>query len=231
MIAEENTSKITLLISLLLHLVIIAAFTIIKQVPYKKALQGLELTYVTGQDVANLAKKIYSAGQLKKEKHLPGAPKIKRRHSEITPFKKFKIPDITKPHETIALSKPKAVPEKQKLKKITLKNISQEASKDPAYLSYRGKIRKKIQEKVYYYSEEYFYFDNPLEGKIFVSFTIDNKGILNNLNILDEKSTQNSLLKRIVTASINSASPFDVFPPDLRYDQRTFHLEISFEVE
>lgn len=231
MLAEENTSKITLLTSLLFHLIIIAALTAVKQAPYKKVLQGLELNYVSGKKVAYLTKKTYEREQIRKEKKLPNTPNIEKKLSKITTRRRFKIPSISKPRETAALSKPKTAPERQKVKKITLKNVSQEASKDPAYLNYRGKIRKKIQEKVYAYSEEYFYFESPREGKIFVSFTINNNGTLNNFDILEEKSAQNPLLQKIVIAAINSASPFDKFPPDLRYDLRTFHLEISFEVE
>jgi len=93
------------------------------------------------------------------------------------------------------------------------------------------KIRKKIQDSIYYYSEQFSFFDSPQEGKVFVSFIIDSKGFLRHLEIYDDISTPIEVLKKIVRTAINSASPFDAFPPELKYDQRTFNLEISFEIE
>mgnify|MGYP001570792000 FL=1 len=104
-------------------------------------------------------------------------------------------------------------------------------SKDPAYLGYRDILRKKIQDAVYYYSDKYFYFDNPHEGKVFVFFIVYSNGALREVLIQDNKSTQNELLRKIALIAIQRASPFDTFPAELNYDERAFNLEISFEIE
>ena len=92
-------------------------------------------------------------------------------------------------------------------------------------------MRKKIQDKAYYYADQYFFFDNPREGKVFVTFTITAQGQLKEFLILEDKSTQDLILQKIVRVAIESASPFQKFPSDLKYDERTFNQEISFELE
>ena len=233
MFAEENTSRITLLISISIHLVILAGFSIIKLTPYNRNFTGLEISYVSSKEIAKFARDSQDGKrQIRQQKEL-GLPKntLEKKLSDITLPKKVAIPNMIKPSQTFALSKPQALSELKKIKKITLKNFAEETSKDPVYLSYRGKIRKKIQDSVYFYSEQYSYFENPQEGKIFVSFTIDSKGMLQNIEIYDERSSPIELLKKIVQTAINAASPFETFPPELKFDQRTFNLEISFEIE
>lgn len=229
---QENTAKITLLISLVIHGAILSALPFFKNIPQKKELTNLEVTYrhiaqkVSRQERSGISKELLSI----KQKELPKSS-LPQDRPKVEQPPKFDLSELFKPKETILVPKPQPLPQGQKIKKISLKNLPLEQSKEPAYLSYRDVIRKKIQDKVYYYSDQYFYFDNPHEGKIFVSFTVSSDGILKELDILENKSSDDNILRKIVTTAIKNSAPFDKFPKDLKYDERTFNLEISFEIE
>ncbi|MDD5292399.1 MAG: TonB family protein, partial [Candidatus Omnitrophica bacterium] len=144
---------------------------------------------------------------------------------------KLKMEEFSKPQETIAVPKPELPAPSLKKQKITLKELPVETSKDPVYLGYRDIIRKKIQDRVYHYSEQYFYFDYPRQGRVFVSFTLNPNGELVNLAIVENKSSKDNILKKIVTTAIEKSSPFQKFPKDLKREEHSFNLEISFETQ
>jgi len=228
---QENTFKATLLISVLIHSVILISLPYFKSVPKKKELTELEVTYrylaqkLSKQNRHGISKELLS----KNQKQLPKTslpqenPKIEQ--------PKIDFSKLFKPKESISVPKPQTLKKTPKVKKISLKNLPMEESKDPAYLSYRDIIRRKIQDKVYYFSDQFFYFDNPREGSVFVSFSVTSDGMLKELNILDDRSSSDMILKKISTKAITDSSPFQKFPKDLKYNERSFNLEISFEVE
>ncbi|MBL7196862.1 MAG: energy transducer TonB [Candidatus Omnitrophica bacterium] len=229
---QENTSRVTLLVSLLIHAFVLISLPYFKHIPQKKELTILEVTYrsISGikseKERGGISKELLSIRQ-------KGLPKTDLPEDKIgirQPHK-FDFSKLFKPKESIAVPKPQTLTQTPKIKKISLKSLPVETSKDPAYLSYRDIIRRKIQDKVYYYSDRYFYFDNPREGSIFVSFTVSSKGKLKELSILEDKSSGDMILRKISTTAIKNASPFQKFPKDLNYDERTFNLEISFEIE
>lgn len=229
---QEDSFKTTLLISVVVHAAILASIPFLKSVPQKKDLTNLEVTYryiakkISKQNKHGISKELFAS----KQKTLPKAdlpqdkPKIELSH-------KIDFSKLFKPRESISVPKPQTLKKIPKIKKISLKSLPVEESKDPAYLSYRDIIRRKIQDKVYYYSDQFFYFDNPREGNIFVSFSISSNGTLKELSILEEKSSGDMILRKIATVAIKSSSPFQKFPKDLKYNERSFNLEISFEIE
>ena len=229
---QEYRFKITLLVSLLIHIGILASLPFFKNMPQKKELTNLEITYrkvsnnKARKDSDGISKKIKPINQ----KKLPSA-KLPSEESKIKQPFKFDLSKLIKPKETIIIPKPKDINKLQKSQRIKLRDLPIDASKDPAYLNYRDIIRRKIQDNIYYYSDQFFYFDNPNEGKIFVSFTIKSNGILKYISINHKKSTNDNLLKKIVLTAVRNSSPFEKFPNDLRYKNRAFNLEISFEIE
>ncbi|MFH1622445.1 MAG: hypothetical protein ABIA97_04915 [Candidatus Omnitrophota bacterium] len=229
---QENTFKTTLVISVLIHSLILITIPLFKGVPQKKELTNLEVTYkyisqkISDKDRHGISKELLSS----KQKELPKAD-LAQDKSILEQSQNFDFSKLFKPKESISVPKPQPVLTTPRFKKINLKNMPVETSKDPAYLSYRDIIRRKIQDKVYYFSDQYFYFDNPREGSIFVSFIVSSDGILKELNILEDKSSNDMILRKIANLAIQGASPFQKFPKELNYDERTFNLEISFEVE
>ncbi len=67
------------------------------------------------------------------------------------------------------------------------------------------------------------------EGDVFVRFIIASDGELRELNIIDEKSTRDGLLRQIVFEAIKNSSPFPKFPNDVIASEVTFTCQISFE--
>lgn len=230
---ETNTIKTPFLISLIVHTLILASLPLFKYLPAKKQFIDLELTY---QSPASGMKAHTNKGGISKEllsvqqKSLPNAPLPVKAQQKNEPLP-LDLSKLLKPKETISIPKPKVDPLTEKKQKISLKDLPTEMSKDPAYLGYRDILRKKIQDAVYYYSDQYLYFDNPQEGKVFVSFIVQSNGALSEVLIQDNKSTPNELLRKIALIAIQRAAPFDKFPAELTYDERAFNLEISFEIE
>ena len=229
---QEDSFKTTLFISIIIHAAVLATLPFFKSVPSRKELTTLEVTYrhfaekISAQDKYGISKEVFSVKQAE-----PPKPAASEEKLSVEPVKKIDLSELFKPKESISVPKPQTLKQAPRIKKIILKNLPVETAKDPAYLSYRDIIRREIQDKVYYYSDQYFYFDNPREGNIFVSFTISSEGILKDLTVLEGKSSQDAILRRIATTAIRESSPFQKFPKDLRYDERNFNLEISFEVE
>lgn len=229
---EEKTTTITLVFSLFLHITVLGSLPFLKNIPQKKELTNLEVTYKSFyakkgiENKAGISKELLSV----KQKELPRTTMPQEKPRMEQPYK-FDTQELVKPQETIAVSKPELPMPTPKKQKISLRDFPVETSKDPAYLNYREIIRKKIQDKVYYYSEQYFYFDYPREGKVFVAFTIDPDGRLVSSLIVENKSSQDNTLKKIVITSIEKASPFQKIPKDLRYGNHSFNLEISFEIQ
>lgn len=230
---QEVLPKITLLLSLLIHSAVLISLPYIKHIPQKKELTNLEVTYLrhvaemlSNKDSHGISKQMLSI----EKKELPKTD-LPQDKPQIKDIFKFDFSKLLEPKETITIAKPQPKIESGKVKKINLKNLPVETSQEPAYLSYSEIIRKKIQDKAYYYADEYFFFDNPREGKVFVTFTVTSQGQLKEFLILEDKSTKDLILQKIVRLAIENASPFQKFPPDLKYDERTFNQEISFELE
>lgn len=229
---EADTAGAPFLISLILHGVILTSLAFYKYLPEKKQSTNLEVTYqiLSGikskKNRGGISKELLSVQQ----KSLPSASLPVRMQQKKEPLP-IDLSRLIKPKETIAIPKPRISPPTQRKQKINLRNLPVAMSKDPAYLGYQDILRTKIQDAVYYYSDKYFYFDNPHEGKIFVSFLVRSNGTLKEMLIQESKSTKNDLLRKIARIAIQQASPFDKFPRELDYDERAFNLEISFELE
>jgi len=229
---QDNTAAVTLFLSLAIHTAILVGLPFYNRIPPKKALTNLEVTY--GKYYAKKGEE--NRGGVSKEllaikqKPLPKAIIPQEKPSIEQPYK-LKMEEFSKPQETIAIPKPELPTPSLKKQKITLKELPVETSKDPVYLGYRDIIRRKIQDRVYRYSEQYFYFDYPREGKIFVSFTLNPNGELMDFSIIEDKSSKDNILKKIVATAIEKSSPFQRFPKDLRRENHSFNLEISFETQ
>jgi TonB family protein len=66
-------------------------------------------------------------------------------------------------------------------------------------------------------------------GEVLLSFVLNSNGKLTLINIIDERSCNNEELRKIAKESIEKASPFDPFPPDLEFKELSFSVVFSFE--
>lgn len=112
-------------------------------------------------------------------------------------------------------------------KKITLPPLPMNIDKinNPSYISYYQIIREKIRR-----AADQKYSGTEL-GKVDLSFLILRDGSLEKLELTEEKSSSSPYLREIASKSIKEASPFPSFPQDLDYNQLSFNVVISFEIE
>lgn len=230
---QANNSKGPYLISLLVHTIVLASLPLLNSIaPRTLPPDTIEVTYLklAQKKAAKNSAGISQGFQQIAQKPLPKSPLPKKELFNQQRFK-FDLSELVVPKETIAIPKPHINPPTPRKQKILLRDLPEEASKDPAYLSYQDKLRQKIKAAAEYYSDQFFFFDNPRNGSVFVTFVVKSDGSLSHVQIQDSKSSQDELLKKITLAAIRNSAPFEHFPTDLNYADRTFSLEISFELE
>lgn len=109
----------------------------------------------------------------------------------------------------------------QKLEGITSVDSEGLRPVPPSYAqAVRNKIRKNLEPT-----------RSGIEGDVFVRFMITSDGELQELSIIDEKSTKNGLLREVVFEAIKNSSPFPSFPRDFATSAVTFTCQISFELK
>ncbi len=125
----------------------------------------------------------------------------------------FERPGLTKP-DSFAIKK-----------KITLPAVGLGKINSPSYLSYYQIVREKIRRSAYQS------YNRNETGEAYVTFIISDDGYLNDVRVVDDKSSPSNYLRSVAYASVRSASPFPRFPKELNYPQLSFNVVISFEVE
>jgi TonB family protein len=110
-------------------------------------------------------------------------------------------------------------------KKITLPAIDMDKINNPSYISYYQIIREKIKRAAYQN------YTGSQVGEVAVSFIVSNEGYLKEIRLSEEKSSPSAYLREIALKSIKDASPFPNYPKELEFQQLSFNLVITFEIE
>jgi TonB family protein len=119
-----------------------------------------------------------------------------------------------------------AVPDVISVKtKITLSTGEPEKSNSPSYLAHSQIVREKIKRALY---QNYSRME---VGQVYVSFVLTRTGALKDVRLVEEKSSSSSYLRQIAMQSIRDAAPFPEFPKELDYEELSFNVIISFEIE
>jgi len=129
-----------------------------------------------------------------------------------------KSPQLSRPNLTA--SSPIAIK-----KKISLPPIDMAKINNPNYITYYQIVREKIRRSAFQN------FTHNETGEVYVSFIISNDGLIRNTRLVEEKTTANDYLKDIALKSVREASPFPNFPKELDYQQLSFNIIISFQIE
>jgi TonB family protein len=127
-------------------------------------------------------------------------------------------PDFTKP----SLVKPDIIAVK---KRISLPAIGIDKINNPSYISYYQIVREKIKRAAY---QNYARTET---GEVYLAFIISDDGYIRDMRVVEEKSSPNPYLREIASRSVKDASPFPNFPKELDYQQLSFNVVISFEIE
>lgn len=121
-------------------------------------------------------------------------------------------------------------PEKVKGLKVTREVVVPIMKSDkvetPAYTIYQQMVREKIREQLYVN----FSRSREGEGEVYLTFVIRADGVLTQVQILEDKTRADELLKHIGLKSVQEVSPFSPFPKDLNYPELTFNIQISFRI-
>ena len=145
---------------------------------------------------------------------------LQRNQNSLKKMNEFaaKDPAIVKPFTL----KPDIIPVK---KKITLPPVEMSKITNPSYINYYQLVREKIRRSAYQG------YSRTETGEIFLSFLISQDGTLKDIKLIEDKSTPSYYLRDIAMRSVKSAGPFPVFPKELNYQQLSFNVIISFEIE
>lgn len=151
-------------------------------------------------------------------------PYKKENFSKAPPYLDLKKQLLTlKKINRVKLRKPLLLKKSNFLsKEILLSKPREKLDSLPAYVNYYENIREKIRKNAYVYYQEDF------SGKVSLSFVLDNKGRL--IQVETEDRQVSYYLRTIALKSIEEASPFPEFPPELeKYKTLAFKLTIHFK--
>jgi TonB family protein len=110
-------------------------------------------------------------------------------------------------------------------KKITLISNDSEKISTPSYIAHSQLVREKIRRALYQNC-------NRMEGgQVYLTFILTQDGYLREIHIQNDKSSASPYLRELAIRSVKDASPFPNFPKGLDYDQLSFNVTVSFEVE
>lgn len=110
-------------------------------------------------------------------------------------------------------------------KKIVLPAIDMGKMNNPSYMSYYQFVREKIRRSAY---QNYAKTET---GEIYLSFIIARNGTLQDIRLIEDKSSPSMYLRELAIRSVRTATPFTEFPKELDYPQLSFNVIISFEIE
>lgn len=212
----DKTLCIALLISLIFHLTIFLPLPCFMYPPIKRPLPPLKITYLVPKVTLAQTPRVKESPVLKTE------TKQIKKETVATEDKTDKSLNIKKEplKELVKLPQPKAKQEKI----VIPPELPKE--KESLYLNYYQAIRNKIRSLVV---QNYPRFIAC--GEVCLYFVLLSNGELKEIKIIEERSSQNQLLKEIAKRSVQQASPFSSFPKDLNQTQLSFNVIIAFETE
>lgn len=110
-------------------------------------------------------------------------------------------------------------------KKITIPPINIDKNSDPSYIGYYQIVREKIRRAAYQN------YSGDQTGEVALSFSVSKEGYLEEVRVVEEKSSLSEYLREVALKSIKYASPFPAFPKELDFSQLPFTLQINFQIE
>jgi TonB family protein len=228
-LSSDRVFQIAILISLVAHAVILwqsPNFGLFSS--RKQENTNVELRYIKPPEETKPPLKALSP---KEEPFLKMPPKITAEENRLRPsidkediFKKNKGGSVSQKYTFAkpALIKPDIIAVK---KKITLSPPTAEKTESPNYIAYSQIIREKIKRALY---QNY----NSMEiGEVYLAFILSRDGYIKEVRLIEEKSSSSAYLRETALRSIRDASPFPDFPKKLDYDQLSFNVIVSFEIE
>ena len=95
---------------------------------------------------------------------------------------------------------------------------------NPVYAAYNEMVRERIKEKVY------ANYDRMERGSVYLTFLLDEHGVLEAAKIIPEKTDASGHLQEISIRSLREASPFPPFLKNMNLTEYPFNIEIQYKV-
>jgi hypothetical protein len=118
-------------------------------------------------------------------------------------------------------------PERQTMEsnyRVSITPIKSEKINNPVYAAYNEMVRDLIKQKVY---ENY---DKMERGSVYLTFLVDEHGVLKAAKIIPEKTDASEHLQEIAMRSLREASPFPPFLKGMNLTEYPFNIEIQYHV-
>ncbi len=225
-------------LSLLIHIGVLAQLSYHHPRRYNEhPVHNLDLVYQPLRSV-NLKREVQSQRSFKEDSSKRQANEIKlTREERINPDNKMLFnnqPDVSpfikgrdSLYEKMLLSKNQTVnmDSKSVEHRITVPAIKSEKINNPVYLNYDQIVRDKIKERAY------INYSGMDTGEVYLTFVLASDGSLKQIKLIEGKTSANEYLKNTALKSIREASPFPLFPRDLKYPELSFNVLIKFEVK
>lgn len=109
-------------------------------------------------------------------------------------------------------------------RRVSITPIKSEKINNPVYAAYNEMVRDRIKEKVY---ENY---DKMERGTVYLTFLLDEHGVLKAAKIIPEKTDASEHLQEIAMRSLRDASPFPPFLKGMNLSEYPFNIEIQYQV-
>jgi len=108
--------------------------------------------------------------------------------------------------------------------KVFMAPIKSEKINNPVYAAYNEMVRDRIKEKVY------ANYDKLEKGSVYLTFLLDENGMLKAAQIIPEKTDASLHLQETAMRSLREASPFPVFLKGMNLAEYPFNIEIQYQV-
>ncbi len=236
---ENKSLQLALLISMLLHFAVFLSAPYTGVMPKKQPINPIKVAYFKiEQEPEKLVGQKF-IGQKPKTRLLPpiapeALPEVRKEDIINPPFypepavKQGQVKKEEPTVETIGSgSGSRAVIGSKGKKFEAVVNGEKDSGKKATYIGYYRLVREKIR---YYADKNYIKEGSASEGEVFLSFVVTSNGELLHILMVDNKSTNDSMLRNIAIDSVKDASPFPVFPQGMNQYQITFNVIISFEL-
>ena len=108
--------------------------------------------------------------------------------------------------------------------RVSIMPIRSEKINNPVYAAYNEMVRDRIKERVY------ANFDKMEGGSVYLTFLLDDHGILRAAKIIAGKTDASVHLQEIALRSLQEASPFPPFLKGMNLTEYPFNIEIQYQV-
>lgn len=109
-------------------------------------------------------------------------------------------------------------------RRVSIMPIRSEKINNPVYAAYNEMVRDRIKERVY------ANYDKMERGSVYLTFLLDDRGVLKAARIISEKTDASEHLQEIALRSLREASPFPPFLKGMNLSEYPFNIEIQYQV-